>query len=163
MSLQRNGLDRSNFTKKWIERAERNGTMLDKADRFIALWIAFNGWMRGKYGEAKSDKKLIAKVKECENIKITFDQLQIEDHSFSDHLAELSEFTIVNMKYIDDPSRETKYDGTFSSLLDTIYQIRCNLFHGRKRTKDEDYQLICLAHDILSPLFKKYLQQYGYD
>ena len=55
--------------------------------------------------------------------------------------------------------KNKKYDGTFESLIRTIYQIRCNLFHGRKDINDDekDIKLVYLAYDILLPLFKKYL------
>ena len=42
------------FADKWLERAERRKVFVDDGDRFISLWIAFNGWMKGKYGEDKT-------------------------------------------------------------------------------------------------------------
>ena len=43
--------DYKQFTKKWLERAERDKVCVDKGDKFISLWIAFNAWMREKFGE----------------------------------------------------------------------------------------------------------------
>ncbi len=39
------------FTDRWLQRAKRGRVFIDDGDRFISLWIAFNGWMRGKFGE----------------------------------------------------------------------------------------------------------------
>lgn len=68
------------------------------------------------------------------------------------------------MRYIHNTRKDKKYKGTYESLIDTIYQIRCNLFHGRKGTQEttEDYELICLAHNILLPMFKEYLSVHHY-
>jgi len=68
------------------------------------------------------------------------------------------------MRDIDDGNRIRRYDGIFESLIEVIYQIRCNLFHGRKDTREDekDFKLICLSYNILLPLFKEYLGRYGY-
>ncbi len=47
------------FTERWLHRAERQQEFLDDGDRFISLWIAFNGWMKGRFGENKSDRTLM--------------------------------------------------------------------------------------------------------
>lgn len=156
-------IDHQYFTEKWIERAERNDRTLDKADRFISLWIAFNGWMRGKFGESKSDHELLSKVKKLDKMENIFSRLKSECHNFSENLNELEKYDVVNMRFTDYRNKDKKYNGTFGSLIETIYQIRCNLFHGRKETYGKDFRLVCLAYDILSPLFKKYLKEYGYD
>lgn len=158
-------INRTYFTQKWIERAEKAEEVFDKADGFISLWIAFNGWMRGKFGESKGDRELIEEVKKLEDMKNLFSGFKKNSHNFIKNLNELENFSIVNMKFIDDRSKDKKYDGTFESLIDTIYQIRCNLFHGRKGTTEteKDYKFICLAYDILSPLFKKYLKHYEWN
>lgn len=157
-------VDYRNFTEKWLERAEDLHRSLDKADRFIALWIAFNGWMRKKFGEDKKDWELIDGVKDLENMKDVYTRLTKSNQNFKRALHELSEYTVANMKCSHDRRKDKKYEKTYESLIDTIYQIRCNLFHGRKGTQEteEDYKLICLAHDILLPIFKKYLSAHHY-
>lgn len=156
-------INRTYFTQKWIERAEKADEVFDKADGFISLWIAFNGWMRGKFGEDKHDWKLIAEVKQLKQIEAVFNKMKSDNGDFADKLRKLEQYSVRNMRFIDDRKRDKKYDGTFGSLIETIYQIRCNLFHGRKETDGKDFRLVCLAYDILSPLFKKYLKEYDYD
>ena len=40
------------FMREWLKRAERENESVDDADRFISLWIAFNGWLKKEYGES---------------------------------------------------------------------------------------------------------------
>ena len=72
----------------------------------------------------------------------------------------LSQENIVDMKDIDNPRKEKTYDGTYETLFDVLYQIRCNLFHGSKETANKDFKLICLAYKILLSLFGKYLRKF---
>ena len=48
----------------------------------------------------------------------------------------------------------------FSKLLEVIYVIRNNLFHGHKSPDDRrDEKLVTLAYDILSPLLKPFVEK----
>ena len=156
-------LDYSNFTEKWLHRAEDLNRPLDKADGFIALWVAFNAWMRKEFGEEKKDWELINDTKKSENIEAVYEHLRDSNEQLKSALRELSEYWVINMRFINDRSKDVKYDGTYKSLIDTLYQIRCNLFHGRKGTQEteEDYKLICLAYDILFPIIKEYILTHG--
>lgn len=151
------------FTKKWLARAERSSKeRIDDGDRFISLWIAFNGWMRGKYGENKDDRVLLDKVKKSDNFHSVFLSMKSREPEFSDNLQELGKYTVINMKHPNDPRKTLTYDGTFVSLIEVLYSIRCNLFHGRKDVSDnkKDIQLVSLAYRILLPLFKQYLKEH---
>ena len=147
------------FIKEWIKRAERNKEIVDDGDRFISLWIAFNGWMKAKYGESTTDAELIKQVKQSHNFKLIFVKLQYE---IKQYLDELEEWEIVDMRGI---SSKLKYAGSFESLIDVLYRIRCNLFHGRKNVSDDykDKILIKMAYNILLPIFKEYLNKYSDD
>ena len=62
-------LDWRIFTREWLIRAERDEhDSIDDGDRFISLWIAFNGWMRGKFGEDLPDRQYINNVKKLEEL-----------------------------------------------------------------------------------------------
>ena len=148
------------FTEKWLQRAERTQRCLDDGDRFISLWIAFNGWMKGEFGENRSDRDLINKVKKTLTFKDTFIKLKNDSVEFRQNLGELSNYFVLDMRHMDDESKYKKYDGSFESLLGVIYQVRCNLFHGRKNVDDDrkDFELVSLSYNILLPLFKEYLK-----
>ena len=149
------------FSEKWLARAERGErACVDDGDRFISLWIAFNGWMRGKYGETHSDRFLLEKVKNSDDLSNVF--LAMKDTDIRDSLLQLREYTVMNMRYPEDPSKVLLYDGAFAALVEVLYSVRCNLFHGRKNISDdnEDIRLVSLAYRILLPLFKRYLTQH---
>ncbi len=147
------------FTEKWLERAERGHRIIDDGDRFISLWIAFNGWMRGKFGEDQTDRCQIESVKEMQDFKEVFNNLKINDPAFKEHLDKLGSLSVVDMRFRNGREEIVRYDGTFESLIEVIYQVRCNLFHGRKDIDEDkkDFELVKLSYQILLPLFKEYL------
>lgn len=55
-----------------------------------------------------------------------------------------------------------RYDGSFETLVDVIYNVRNNLFHGRKNIQDnkKDFELVVLSYRILRRLFTEYLKKY---
>lgn len=151
-----------NFTEEWLKRSKRKQECVDDADRFISLWIAFNGWMKGRFGEPVKDSTLIKRVKEFEDIIDVFNNLKTNDQDFAKNLDEIGKYSVLDMRHTDDRDRQKRYDGTFESLIEVIYQVRCNLFHGRKGTREneKDLELIRLSHNILLPLFEEYLNRY---
>lgn len=151
------------FTRRWLTRAERTQELLDDGDRFISLWIAFNGWMKWKFGENSSDRHLIDRVKELVQFKSCFRRLEAEAE-FSQNLAKLETYNpVADMRQPDNDRQAKSYEGTFSSLIEVIYQVRCNLFHGRKEVSadERDFQLVSLSYRLLLPLFKEYLRTEG--
>lgn len=149
------------FISEWIKRSERKEAFVDDGDRFISLWIAFNGWMRKEYGESCSDLSLIDNVIRNTSFELVFNNLRNSDKKVQKNLNKLSAFKVINMKYETDESKCKEFTGSFESLIRVIYQIRCNLFHGRKNVDCNkiDLQLIKLAFQLLGPLFKSYLQE----
>ena len=140
-------------------RAERERRFTDDGDRFISLWIAFNGWMRGKFGEDMGDRNQIESVKRMRDFKDIFNQLKEEDLSFKKRLDKFECLSVVNMQFKNGREDIYRYDGSFESLIEVIYQVRCNLFHGRKNIDEDkkDFELVKLSYRILLPLFKEYL------
>jgi len=147
------------FTKEWFNRAVMP-RQIDEADRFISLWIAFNSLLRYIHGEDLEDNKLLNKAIDDPGLKAIFDQLKEKNCSFAEDLADLSRYIVANMKNPWDESIYRNYNGGFSSFLRVIYQIRCNLFHGRKSFEDdaEDYALIILALKLLTPICREYFK-----
>jgi len=147
------------FTERWLERAERGHRIIDDGDRFISLWIAFNGWMRGKFGEDIRDRSQIESVKKMQDFKEVFNQLREDNLAFKECLDKFEGLSVVNMQFRNNGEDVYRYDGTFESLIKVIYQVRCNLFHGRKNIDEDekDFELVGLSYRILLPLFKAYL------
>ncbi len=153
------------FTERWLGRAERKREFVDDGDRFISLWIAFNGWMKSKFGETLFDRYLINEVKGMKEFNGVFRDLKNSDRNFLQTLKKFEICTVADMRYVNNNRKIRKYDGSFDSLMEAIYQIRCNLFHGRKDTEKDkkDKELVSIAYSILLPLFKKYLDQFGHN
>ncbi len=149
-------MDYSRFTKEWYKRAtdERD---LDTPDRFLNLWISFNGWMKNKYGESLQDKQLLQKVKREESLKQAF---EVKKDSLDDLLSDLKRFSVLDMRDETNKERIKNFDDSFESLIEVLYQIRCNLFHGRKCVDEDenDKRLVELAYKILQPIFHEVLE-----
>jgi hypothetical protein len=154
-------LDWRIFTKGWIDRAERERRIIDDGDRFISLWIAFNGWMRGMFGEDIGDRRQIESVKGMQDFEEVFNKLRKEDAAFREYLEELENVSVVNMQFKNNREDIYRYRGSFESLIEILYQVRCNLFHGRKNVDEDkkDFELVGLSYRILLPLFKAYLSK----
>jgi len=152
------------FIREWLKRAERGeNEPVDDADRFISLWIAFNGWLKKKYGEKTNDRKMVESAKGNKTLKEIFRELSDGDTNFKTNLNQLMRYIVIDMRDPSDEQREKRCTGGFESFLDTIYQIRCNLFHGRKNFEEDkkDRELVTLALKLLRPLFKRFWENHG--
>ena len=147
------------FIREWFKRAERENEPVDDADRFISLWIAFNGWLKKEYGENTSDREMVKRAQGNKTLKKIFRQLSASDRDFMTNLNQLMEYRVIDMRDPSNEQREKRCTGDYESFLDTIYQIRCNLFHGRKSFEEDkkDRELVTLALKLLRPLFKSFL------
>lgn len=156
-------MDYNLFTREWLKRAERKNKCVDDADRFISLWIAFNGWLKKKYGENTYDREIIKSAKENGTLKRIFRELSAGDRDFKTNLSRLKGYIVIDMRDPSNEQREKRCTGDYESFLDTIYQIRCNLFHGRKNVDENkiDRKLVTLALKLLHPLFKKLLDNHS--
>ncbi len=156
------------FAKQWLKRAERQNVIVDDVDRFICLWIAFNGWMKSQYLESMDDSHLIACAKKDTGLFGQFKELQESDVQFKDNLDHLERFSLTDMSVPVDLEQseigEIRYDGSFDSLMDVLYLVRCNLIYGRKTPADDDKdkELVSLAYGILYPLFQGYFKGISY-
>ncbi|MFC2008169.1 hypothetical protein ACFLT0_00550 [Chloroflexota bacterium] len=120
-----------------LRRAEKPKRTIDLIDKFIWLWIAFNGWMKAIFGEDTKEWRMIAQVKQLKEMESVYIALKENNQQFRKNLDKLGEIPFVNLRYInneskDENTRYPKYNNTFESLIELIYQIRNNLFHGMK-------------------------------
>ena len=115
--------------------------------------------MSGKFGEDKTDGDKIKSVKRMQDFKEVFNHLREDNLAFKKCLDKLEGISVVNMQFRNNQEHVYRYDGTFESLIELIYRVRCNLFHGRKNIDEDekDIELVSLAYRILLPLFKTYL------
>lgn len=151
------------FTREWLKRAEEDRP-LDVGDRFICLWVAFNSWLHGKFGETEKDYELINKVSNLQEFNKTFENQKNTNLVFKEYLTKLEKLEIEDMRFFTRSENDRsykKYNGDFDSYIRVIYQIRCNLFHGRKDSNLKlDMDIIEVAYNSLLIVFKKYLQEH---
>ena len=152
----------------WYRRSLSNNESLcsfDAFDRFIALWISFNGFYVWElYSEAKlksgkrepSDYHFIKAIGEKDEYKEIYSTL-LEDRSYSHQITgffdllnsrtSITHFKgrVADMRYPDNETKATKFDDiyNFSQFIGIVYRIRCNLFHGNKSIENEsDLKLV---------------------
>lgn len=150
------------YVDEWLRRAERSSEdHVDINDKFISLWIAFNAWMKTKCKEDVPDSELITNAIGDENLIRAFSEIKlIKGSSFYLAYKNLRKRNIVDMRAINNPSRDKRVGDSLESLLRAIYQTRCNMFHGRKGTNADsaDYRVTELAYNILHPLLVKVIE-----
>ena len=96
------------------------------ADNFNSVWIAFNAWMKGQFGTKETDRLLINNTKDNIQINKTFKYLKRSDIDFAEALGSFSDYQVINHK----TSERFRYDCTFGSMIETLYALRGNTFHG---------------------------------
>lgn len=155
----------NHFIYEWVARSNRREgeDFIDIGDKFISLWIAFNAWLKSEFGENVSDRVLIDTLSKFKPMNDAFDDELASNKKVSDSLSALEQFHIIDMRDPNNEEKLTRYDGTFKSLIETLYRIRCNLFHGRKNIEDDKYdkELVQLAFSILLPIFENYMSNNG--
>ena len=126
----------------WIEKSEHEIHIFNK---YIALWIAFNAYY-SSVTNGLSDGASIKILKEQTELKDWY--IGIEN---SEEIANLLAITpITNMKYKTDIIIDKKEN--FAAIIDTLYQIRNNLFHG---SKSDHVERDLLVVTVALPILKK--------
>ena len=124
-------------------------------DQFISLWLAFNSW--GTYlSKADIDRAMLEYVKENAQLKSVYSELVQKDNVFHTMVGQLATRTVRDMRpgHLGDSTSITDISN-FGQVLDMIYQIRCNLFHGQKNELVEgERELVELAFKILTRVFE---------
>jgi len=145
----------------WFKRSQNEETRgFTVFDKFISLWFAFNSW--GTYSTKKAkDWQMLNAVKKEPRLLTSYGKSITEDPEFLKAVKRLAEYKVLDMR----PGHETESRsiddiGNFGQILDVIYLIRCNLFHGRKSEIDaHDKELVELAYHILSRVFRPIIDE----
>lgn len=133
----------SNWCRKM--RAER-----DQFSKFIFGYFCLNAIM-SYYSQEEYDFRMIAWLKCNLNVlKTTFHHICSEKEYFLPQLETLYNLSPIKDNRGKNPDVVIKSATDFDSILDAIYRIRCNLFHGTKNPNIErDKQLVILGGRIL--------------
>ena len=144
--------------KRWISKAKSNSdkTLNFEIDKFFSLYVSYNILYslisNKKNGDRCSAVSVIAKYIQDNDIK-----------SFANHNTNILEmvkpvrehdiFYIYNetkdFKLIEDIDNHKNLE---ESVLDILYGIRCNMFHGEKELSENQLLLLSPANKILETL-----------
>lgn len=124
----------------------------DEISRFLALWIAFNALFDLYYPGESGDHNQVRAFAKCERAQETHTHaLSAPNASYSDAIATLQDKGVYNFRR---KSVVTISDSSdLEQVMEAVYQVRCNLFHGRKVPADlRDRSLIHAAFTVVSAL-----------
>jgi hypothetical protein len=130
----------------------------DAFDRFTYLWVSFDAWSkiasrgisgRGVINFCKTEKSLVAEHQ----------RLLATDAEFAHNVARLKEMCPIRKitrrkKQLVGEEVRINNVAEFGEVLEAIYTIRNNFFHGDKSPNNvRDLELVELAFQILSRVF----------
>lgn len=140
----------------WFKRSQKQrARRFTIFDQFISLWFAFNSL--GTYLSKKDkDSEMLRWIKAHTDLPAIHKTLIKNDPQFLQRIKRLADYTVLDMRPGHKGESKSISDlNSLDELLDVIYQIRCNLFHGQKsRIDPRDRELVEVAFYILSKMFK---------
>jgi hypothetical protein len=138
---------------KWYLRSQGKNIEFSVVDRFISLWIAFVSWSEFE-SKGETDREIMQWLKKSTFVIEIFRDLE-KDEEFHNALQELREIPI--HRYIKDEQVTIHKIKDLSQVLEFIYVVRCNLFHGHEDLED-DY-LIIHCFTILNKIFSRIIEK----
>ncbi len=126
--------------------------------RFLALWVAFNGLYSLKFPDAKTE---IAQVRSFANWpkakEAHSDALSLTQSEYRVALGVLRERGIFNFLTNKVESLEDEED--LGQVIELVYRVRCNLFHGRKVPSNlRDRRVVEAARVIVAELMSRLVE-----
>jgi len=141
---------------RWFKKSQDNQQGLDDFDRFIALWISFDAWGCNESGAMeRSMINWVAGSSMAQVFRKAWPQLE------PDLIALKSKGPIPN--YVTGNPVTINNLRDFKEVMEAIYLIRNNLFHGHKSPDDKDDQeFVNLAYHIMSVLLEPFAKGLDY-
>jgi len=140
-----------NLIKVWHEKARRER---DVFSRFVFLWICFNAWLDFRSGKER-DREMIEYLKEQKRDLPALDLISSFNYAFESKDTCKILHGIVSLSPIKDsrgkfPDVNITNTEDIPNIVEAIYRVRCNFFHGRKEAKNpRDEQLVTVCARIL--------------
>jgi len=137
-----------NVIDEWREAAEKENSYFAK---FALEYFAFNSLLRITFAPDKrvTDRTLIERFKgwiKCKNLKFKWK----DDKNPIKELIEITrERDLKNLTK--DKKIQIKNEGDWNNIIEAVYVIRNNLFHGHKQySRERDEKLVEVGYEILS-------------
>ncbi len=149
-------IDAQDFIFQWYERYE-----MAEFDKFIYLWMSFNAWLsKHTKTKNKTDREMIEEFKKTD--QANYIELIKQDSELNNNVEWLCENGVLN--YRNETIIKPKNIDDFNGIVECIYAIRCNLFHGSyKRDVPIDRKTVAKGTEILAgiygPILKRERQQ----
>jgi len=138
------------ITISWITKGDSEENLFNK---FICYWISFNCFYNNYTGKT-IDREALNDLKNRRKILSTYEVITTVPKNLEllkelQNICPLRSVKNNSIKNIDDTN-------SFAQVVDVIYQIRCNLFHGGKEeTNERDIQVVTAATPVLELLVKR--------
>lgn len=137
-----------NLIKIWWGKAFSES---DHFSKFLFLWICFNAWLAHESGE-DIDRDMLdwLKKQNCHSSKLVdcFETCKMQ-RTFVDNLK----FFAGNSPFKDSrgkrPDIIVKDENDFENIVEAIYRIRCNLFHGGSEAQENETQILIAMSNII--------------
>lgn len=140
--------------KGWYNEKAKNET--EPVFKFLCLWICFNAWLAYCSNE-RTDRKMIVwlvrQTASSSELIRAYERKRQQSETFKDSLKSFAEEApIGDSRGRSNPSNsiEIVNGSDRNNIINGIYKVRCNLFHGGKAFDDSrDQKLVALGADIL--------------
>jgi hypothetical protein len=118
----------------------------------VFLWFCFNGWLAFESGE-DVDALMLSWLKSADpassRLRAAFETAKGSE-TFQLQLATLAGYCPIHSDRPNKPDARMSSADDLDGMLDAIYYVRCNLFHGGKSPEDSrDYKLVKICSLIL--------------
>lgn len=126
----------------------------DPFSKFLFLWICFNAWLAYTSGK-DTDRAMINWLVNQDNKSSDLVNCFNNRMKISDNFVQNLQFFAENSPYKDSrekhPDIVVKDENDFENIVEAIYRIRCNLFHGGSEANETDIRRqIALSNAILN-------------
>jgi len=146
------------ITRRWYEISTHGATTgTDSFFRFIAIWIAFNALYASRHGSARGDRNQVKNFAGSQQAKQRHEELLTRDAEYQNATQYIGCRSVFDSR---NPRRRYQVPSNrkLKDLLNCVYQIRCNLFHGGKQPDDvRDATLVEAGYTVISKLIEAFL------
>jgi hypothetical protein len=138
------------LVKSWHARSTREG---DPVSKFVFLWFCFNARLSYESGEDR-DRDMLEWLKTASpgssQLRRSYDQAMASDVFRRDLQTLVSSSPIHGTRRHNPQVVRIRDIEDFPNIVEGVYQVRCNLFHGGKRADDlRDQKLVKVSAAIL--------------
>lgn len=154
------------FVKEWYKRGHKE---TESVFRFVCYFIAFNYLYNGcpdQYEWQRVKRFAEEKIKEMYPHNEIFDLLSENSEFYSYPISDMRSNCDGDERMARERKASNRFTGVKSkkitSLFLSIYQVRCNLFHGSKTMgSDRDNKLVEDGANLLGNFLEKWIQKKG--